>query len=62
MCHKNILKCNTWNNCHQHLVMVRFFSIFNYLQKLLCEINNFIDDNIIRNNANEREIPILLII
>ncbi|XP_050460700.1 uncharacterized protein LOC126856327 [Cataglyphis hispanica] len=52
LCHKNILKCNTWNNCHKHFAMVRSSSAL--LARAVMRNKQFMDDNIMGNNANER--------
>ncbi|CAL1673456.1 unnamed protein product [Lasius platythorax] len=52
LCHINILKCNTWSNCHKHLATVRSSSTL--LARAVMRSKQFIDDNIMGSNANER--------
>ncbi|XP_029669830.1 uncharacterized protein LOC115239452 isoform X2 [Formica exsecta] len=51
LCYKNILKCNTWSNCHKHFATVRSSSTS--LTRAVMRSKQFIDNNM-GNNANER--------
>lgn len=46
-CHRNVLKCNTWNNCHKYLG-----SCSTLLTRAIMRNKQF--NNMARSNANER--------
>ncbi|XP_020284986.1 probable G-protein coupled receptor 139 isoform X2 [Pseudomyrmex gracilis] len=49
LCHKDILNCS---NCHKHLAVIRSFGVL--LARTILRNKEFIDNNITRNNVDER--------